>query len=332
MRFANLQFSYLFFIVIFAILLFIWENFRRKKLLERFADKNLVPLLVVSLDRRKRIIKRILILLCFLFLVLTIMRPQWGFKWHSIKRIGLDIIFAVDVSKSMLAEDIKPNRLQRTKLALSELVKKLKGERIGIVAFAGEAFLQCPLTIDYGGFLLTLNALDINTIPKDGTSISKAIAKAIESLRAGTKQSKVIILISDGEDHQGDYIKVAELAKREGIKIFCIGVGTPEGEFIPFGEDGRKVFLKDKQGAVVKTRLNELILQNIALTTEGAYIRATNNEFGLELIYREKIHKLAKRELESRMFKQYEEHFQIPLALAFLFLTLECFVKERRRD
>ncbi|MCM8823891.1 MAG: VWA domain-containing protein [Candidatus Omnitrophica bacterium] len=305
---------------------------RRKKLLEGFADKNLIPLLVVSLDIRKRILKRILILFCFLFLVLTIMRPQWGFKWQSIKRIGLDIIFAVDVSKSMLAEDIKPNRLQRTKLALSELVKKLKGERIGIVAFAGESFLHCPLTIDYDGFLLTLNALDTNTIPKGGTSISKAILKSIESLKSRFKQSKVIVLITDGEDHEGDYIKVAELAKREGIKIFCIGVGTPEGELIPLREEGKKAFLKDKEGAVVKTRLNELVLQKIALTTDGAYIRATNNDFGLELIYREKINKLAKRELESKMFKQYDEHFQIPLALAFLFLTLECFVKERRKD
>lgn len=332
MRFANIQAVQLFWLIIALIGFFFWVNAKRKKLLETFADKNLLDILLASFDIRKYRLKQVLIIAVFSLAVFSLMRPQWGFKWQEIKRKGLDILVAVDVSKSMLAEDIKPNRLERTKLALADFVKHLKGDRIGLIAFSGSAFVQCPLTVDYSGFLLSVEALDTNTIPKGGTSISSAIRQAMESYEGGLKKYKVLIIITDGEDHEGDPVKLAELAQKDGIKIFCIGIGTNEGELIPItDESGNKGFLKDRSGAVVKTRLDETTLQKIALATGGSYVRASNKEFGLDLIYKEKLSEMEKRELETKMAKQYEERFQIPLLAAFLLLGLEFLLSDRRK-
>lgn len=332
MRFADGQAAYLFWLIIAAIGFFFRVNAGRKKTLETFADKNLLATLLASFDIRKYRLKQVLIIAVLSLAILSFMRPQWGFKWQEIKRKGLDILVAVDVSKSMLAEDIKPNRLERAKLALADFVKHLKGDRIGLIAFSGSAFVQCPLTVDYSGFLLSIDALDINTIPKGGTSISSAIRQAIESYEGGPKKYKVLIIITDGEDHEGDPVKAAELAQKEGIKIFCIGIGTSEGELIPaIDESGNKAFLKDKSGAVVKSRLDETTLQKIALATGGSYIAASAKEFGLDLIYKERLSVMEKRELETKMAKQYEERFQAPLLLAFLLLSVEFVLSERRK-
>lgn len=331
MRFAGIQAVYLFWTIIALAGFFFWADARRKKALETFADKNLLAGLIASFDIRKHRLKQVLIIAALSLMIFALMRPQWGFKWHQIKRKGLDILVAVDVSKSMLAEDIKPNRLERTKLALADFVKHLKGDRIGLIAFAGSAFVQCPLTADYSGFLLSAESLDINTIPKGGTSISSAIRQAMEICEGGLKKYKVLIIITDGEDHTGDPLKAAESAKDTGIKIFCIGIGTNEGELIPvIDESGNKAFLKDGSGAVVKSRLDEAMLQKVALATGGSYVRAGAKEFGLDLIYKEKLSGMEKRELESKMAKQYEERFQIPLAIAFLLLTAEFVLSDRR--
>lgn len=332
MRFANIQAAYLFWFIIALAGFFSWANARRKRVLGTFADKNLLAGLTASFDLPKHRLKEVLIILTLALMVFALLRPQWGFKWQEIKRKGLDILVAVDVSKSMLAEDIKPNRLERTKLALADFVKHLKGDRIGLIAFSGSAFVQCPLTIDYSGFLLSVESVDMNTIPKGGTSISSAIRQATESYEGGLKKYKVLIIITDGEDHEGDPIKAAELAQKDGIKIFCIGIGTNEGELIPItDESGNKAFLKDRSGAIVKSRLDEATLQKIALATGGSYLRASAKEFGLDLIYKEKLSGMEKRELESKMAKQYEERFQIPLAIAFLLLAVEFFLSDRKK-
>lgn len=332
MRFANIQAAYLFWLIIALVGFFFLVNSRRKKILESFADKSLLATLLVSFDNRKYRLKQVLIITAFFLMVFALMRPQWGFKWQEIKRKGLDILVAVDVSKSMRAEDIKPNRLERTKLVLADFVKHLKGDRIGLIAFSGSAFVQCPLTVDYSGFLLSTETLDINTIPKGGTSISSAVRQAIESYEGGLKKYKVLIIITDGEDHEGDPVKAAESAQKEGIKIFCIGIGTSEGELIPItDENGNKAFLKDRNGAVVKSRLDEAALQKIALATGGSYVRASAKEFGLELIYKEKLSGMEKRELETKMAKQYEERFQVPLAMSFLLLAVEFLLSDRRK-
>lgn len=332
MRFANIEAAYLFWIVAALAVFLFWAGARRRRALDAFADKDLLNGLLASFDIRKHRAKKFLLVAGLFFMVLALTRPQLGFKWQEIKRKGLDILVAVDVSRSMLAEDIKPNRLERVRLALADFVKHLKGDRVGLIAFSGSAFTQCPLTVDYDGFLLSAESLDTDIIPKGGTSISSAISQAMKSYEATPNKYKVLIIITDGEDHEGGALRSAESARKEGIKIFCVGIGTKEGELIPItDESGNKEFLKDKSGAVVKSRLDEATLQKIALTTGGSYVRASAKEFGLDLIYKEKLSGMEKRELEAKMARQYEERFQIPLMLAFLLLAAEFVISERKQ-
>lgn len=326
MRFAAQNFIYGFFIVLVLAAFYFWVFKLRRIALEKFAQKALLKELLKSVDPFRQKLKITLIVLSVALIVFALMRPQWGFKWQEVKRKGLDILIAVDTSRSMLAKDILPTRLERAKLAIRDFTKNLKGDRIGLIAFSGSAFLQCPLTVDYGGFLISLDALSIDTIPKGGTSLSSAIREAIKSYSGGQKKYKVLVIITDGEDHEGDPLKAAEDAKNEGITVFCIGLGTKEGDIIPL-EGG---YLKDKEGNVVKSRLDEVTLQKIALATAGSYIRSTNSEFGLDLLYKEKLSKMEKRELESKMAKHYEERFQIPLTLALVLLLAELFISERK--
>lgn len=332
MRFGNIHAIYLLWLILALVLFYFWVLKRRRRAMEDFAQESLLSELTSSFDMRKKRLKLFLLSLAIFLSLFSLMRPQWGVHWEKVKRKGLDILIAIDTSNSMLAEDVKPNRLERSKLAVEDLIRKLEGDRIGLIAFSGTAFLQCPLTIDYNGFLLSLNDLDTHTIPRGGTSISSAIKEAIKTYKGGEKKYKILVLITDGEDHEGDAIKVAEQAKKEGIKIFCIGIGTKEGELIPImDESGHRVFLKDRRGNFVKTRLDEVTLQKIALTTGGSYVHATGAEFGLDLIYKQKLSKMEKRELKSKMAKHYEERFQIPLALSLLLLFLEPLIGERKK-
>ena len=300
--------------------------------MQKFAKGELLSEIAASFDYQKQRLKAVLVLLILLCGVLALMRPQWGFQWQELKRRGLDILIAIDTSKSMLATDVKPNRLERSKLAVKDLIKKLEGDRIGLIAFAGTAFLQCPLTVDYDGFLLALDDLSVNTIPRGGTSISQAIDVALKSYEGGQKKYKILVIITDGEDHEGDVVRAAERAHKENVKIFCIGIGTTEGELIQLTDEaGHKMFLKDKEGNVVKSRLNEELLKKIALTTGGTYVRSSGAEFGLDFIYEDKISKMEKREIKSQMAKLYDERFQIPLAIALILLVVEMFIPDTKK-
>lgn len=299
--------------------------------MESFATRDLLVHLTPSMDRNRQNIKALLILISVSAIALTLMRPQWGFEWKEVTRSGLDILIAIDTSKSMLAEDVKPNRLERSRLAVKDLIQKLHGDRIGLIAFAGSAFLQCPLTVDYSGFMLSLDDLNVNTLPKGGTSLSNAIKTAIDSYEGGKKKYKALVIITDGEDHEGNAAEWAEKAKEQGIKIFTIGIGTREGELIPVtDESGSRMFLKDRSGNIVKTSLDEKVLQDIALATGGSYVKATATEFGLDLIYEEKLSKMEKREVENKMIRKYYERYQIPLAIALLLLCIEPYIRERK--
>lgn len=332
MRFAHWNFIFGFFFVPALLFFYIWAFRLRRMTEEKFAQKELLKELLSKVNLFNQRLKAILLLFGFSLSFFALMRPQWGFHWQEIKRKGLDILIAMDTSKSMLAEDIKPNRLERSKLAVRDLVKNLKGDRIGLIAFSGSAFLQCPLTVDYNGFLISLDALDVDSIPKGGTIISEAVKEAIRSYEGGLKKYKALVVITDGEDHGGDISGVIEEAKKEGIIIFSIGIGTKEGDLIPIRQDdGRKVFLKDKNGNVIKSRLDEAALQKMALTTGGSYIRAAPTEFGLNLIYREKLSKMEKRELQAKMSKHYEERFQFPLTIALLLFLLEPLVNSSKK-
>ena len=330
MRFASLHYAYVFWLVLGLALLLTWWLRIKKEALSRFASNEVIGKLMSQTTFKRQRIKYIITLIAMVISVFALMRPQWGFQWQQVKRRGMDILIAIDTSKSMLAQDVKPNRLERAKLAVRDLVKRLKGDRVGLIAFSGTAFLQCPLTVDYSGFLLSLNDLSVNSIPRGGTSISSAIEEAISSFKNEQSKSKVLIIITDGEDHEGNPLKQAEIAKKEGIKIFCIGIGTTEGELIQFeNEHGSMEFLKDKLGNVVKTRLNEDVLKKIALATGAVYVRSSGAEFGLDLIYQQRLSKMEKREIEEKMQKRFYERFQIPLAIAILLLVIEPFISER---
>jgi Ca-activated chloride channel family protein len=331
MRFENPHFDVLVIAAIIAILFYAWSFKRRRNLAKHFVDKSLLENLASALSIKKRSVKAFLVSFAVLLAIFSLMRPQWGFKWQEVKRKGLDILVAMDVSKSMLSRDVKPNRLERAKLAVRDLVGKLRGDRIGLIAFAGSAFLQAPLTLDYGAFLLALDDLDTTIIPRPGTAIASAIQEARKVFKGPEKNFKVLILITDGEDHEGDPLKASAEAQKEGVRIYCVGVGTKEGDLIPqVGELGERGYLKDKEGKVVKSALNEDLLQKIALNTGGSYVRATGAEFGLDLLYDQKISKLEKHELERQMRKTYMERFQIFLGIAALILFLEPLISERR--
>ncbi|MDD5477473.1 MAG: VWA domain-containing protein [Candidatus Omnitrophica bacterium] len=332
MRFAQPYFILFIFIAIGLILFYTWAFRKRKKVWDKFAQESLLQELLAQVSPGRQKLKAILLVLGLLFCSFALMRPQWGFKWQELKRKGLDIIIALDASKSMLANDIKPSRLERAKLAIGDFTQNLKGDRIGLIAFAGSAFLECPLTIDYGGFLLSLENIDVNTISKGGTSISSAIKEAMRSYPAGEGKYKVLIIITDGEDHEGDPLRLAEEAKKAGIMICCIGIGTKEGELVFVEQaDGSKEFLKDSEGNAVKTRLNEEILQKIAIATAGTYIRSSNTEFGLNLLYKEKLSKMEKHEFAGKMNKLYDERFQIPLAIGLCLILLETVMSDRKK-
>jgi Ca-activated chloride channel family protein len=273
-----------------------------------------------------------MLVLAVSLMLFSLARPQWGFEWQEVKRSGIDVLIAIDVSKSMLATDVKPNRLERSKFAVKDMVKKLSGDRIGLVAFAGTAFLQCPMTIDYNGFLLALDDLNTDTIPRPGTSMTGAIRQALEAFKGPDKKYKTLVIITDGEDFEGDALKAAAQAAAEGMKIYCVGVGTSEGELIPAGyEGGGRTYLADKSGNIVKTRLNEELLKKIAISTGGSYVRATQRDFGLGLLYDKSISQIEKRDIESKMKRRYEERYQIFLAAALALLFLEGLISERRR-
>jgi len=265
---------------------------------------------------RRRLVLRLLALLC---MGLALTRPQWGSRWEEVKQRGLDIIVVLDTSKSMLAEDIKPNRLKQAQWAVRDFVKQLKGDRIGLVAFAGSSFLQCPVTIDYAAFTMMLDDIYAGIIPRGGTAIEQALRKAADSFDTKSEADRVIILITDGEDLEGDPMRMAEQLRKDNIKLFSIGVGTLEGELVPSTEG----YVKNAQGQVVKSSLNESLLEKLASETGGFYVRSAPGDFGLDRIYKLGIAGLQRNEQETRLAKVYEERFGWFAAAALFFLLAE---------
>jgi len=325
MHWASPNLSYLLGVPVAAGLILAWGIRRRRKLLQRLVNAAVIAKVTRGFQPGAYRTKALLLVIGLVLLAVALLRPQWGFEWYEVRQEGIDILVAVDVSKSMLTRDVLPDRLSRAKLALEELVRTLRGDRIGLVAFAGEAFLQCPLTIDYDGFLLSVRDLDTMTIPRPGTNIARAIDLARERFTKGSEGAdKALIIITDGESHEGDAVAAARRANEEQIKIYTIGVGTGEGELIRIiDEDGTGRFLKDAQGQVVKSRLQEAGLKEIAQASNGTYLKATPTQFGLDVIYEQKIGALEKKQGEAEREKRFSERFQIPLAAALFLLMLE---------
>ncbi len=318
--------------VLLLIVFFVLVYRHKKALLQRFGHLELIQRILPGYDKRRVIWKHILFVAAYLFLVIALADPQIGTKLEQVKRKGVDIIIALDVSNSMKAEDIKPNRLEKAKHEIAKFIDLLKGDRIGLIAFAGMAHLVCPLTLDYGAAKLFLQMMDTDLIPVQGTAIGDAIKVARKAFVQKERKHKVLILITDGEDHEGNPVKEAKEAAKEGIVIYTIGIGSPQGVPIPvYDKNGNEVgFMKDRNGNVVTTKLDMTTLQKIAFVTNGKYYIATSGQSELEKIYNE-INKMEKKELSARRFSQYEDRYQIFALLGLICILLEFFLPVRTR-
>ncbi|MFH1733148.1 MAG: VWA domain-containing protein [bacterium] len=333
MRFAEpTNFLILIGVLLLGVFLF-WAISRKKKLLARFGDMPLIMKNAPYISFARQRTKAILLVLTLSFLAVALARLQFGTHLELLKREGLDIMIALDVSNSMLAQDMKPNRLEKARQEIRSIIDRLQGDRVGLIAFAGQAFVQCPLTLDYAAAKMLLEAIDNASISVQGTSLSAAIETAVESFSRQEKKHKVLLLLTDGEDQLGGVNDVAQEARKDGIKIYTVGIGNPAGEPIPIlDRKGNQVgFKKDEAGEVIVSRLDEMTLQQIALATGGKYYHATAGELELNRIFAE-ISKLEKKELEGTLVTRYDDRFQWPLLIAMLLLIGEFFLPERKKQ
>jgi len=305
----------------------VWAWRRRQRALAAFVEAVLQPIVSPDVDPRRRRLRAGLLVTSALLLVVALAGPMWGFRWEQVERRGIDLVIALDTSRSMLAGDVKPNRLARAKLGVRDLVAAAHGDRLALVPFAGTAFLQCPLTLDTGAFLQSLDAVEVGIIPRGGTALAAAIDASLAAFEGREANHQAVVLITDGESHEGDLDGAIARAKERGVRIFTVGIGTAEGELLP-GEGS--TFLKDRKGQLVKSRLDQATLERIAVDTGGVFLHAAGAGLGLTELYRDHIATLDERELESTLERRYEVRYQIPLALAFLLLLLEPLLGDRR--
>ncbi|MEP6884641.1 MAG: VWA domain-containing protein [Gammaproteobacteria bacterium] len=312
----------------------LWRRYdvRQYAALSRFVSAHLREQLTRSVSIARRRAQRGLMLAALALLFVALAGPLVGFRWEQITRRGNEIVFAVDTSRSMSTPDVKPDRLTRAKLAIDDFTNKLDGDAIGLVAFAGDAFLVCPITLDYGAFHESLGAIDINSIPRGGTNIASAIREAQAALRRRRGSDKILILVTDGEDLEGDALIAAQAAAREdSLKIYTIGVGTAQGDLIPLPSDRGSGFVKDDSGAFVKSRLDEPTLKSIATATGGLYAPLGAQGQGFDTIYQAGLASMLKHDLASRRQRIYIERYQWPLAGSLALLLLSMFIGNRRR-
>ena len=309
-----------FFVVIQAVVLKL-----RKKRIRKFGDEALVSRLMPSYSEGKTWIRLVLFSIGFIFFIIGLSRPQIGARLKEHETKGAEIMIVLDVSNSMLAEDYSPNRLERAKLAISRLVDKLRDERIGLIVFAGNSFVQLPITTDYVSAKMFLNSISTESVPVQGTAMGDAISTAMKSFSLQSEKSRAVIVITDGENHEDDPVSAAQQAAELGVRVFTIGVGSPEGKPIPFEGE----LLKDKNGDIVVTRLDESILRDVADTGNGLYVRAGTSEFGLNPVINE-IKKMEDEKYSSVVFEEYDEQFMNFFAIALIFFVLEMLIGDRK--
>ena len=332
MNFANKPMLTLMAVVLPLLGLFFWWSWRRrKKLMSEFVQSKLLSELTIGLSERRRLIRKVLLGLACALLLLALARPQFGYDWEEVRQRGRDIIVAIDTSRSMLAQDVAPNRLQRAKLATLDLLALAKQDRMALIAFAGSAFLQTPLTLDDEAFRQCLKILDVDIIPEGGSSLRSAIQTALTAFSREELNHKVLVILSDGEDHEQDAVEAAKEAAAKGLKIFTVGVATPAGELIQLiDQNGNKSFLKDDQGNVVKSRLNENLLREVAAAGGGFYL-PLRGATTMQVLYEKGLAQLPTTDSTSRLVKQYKERFQWPLGCAILLLIMEVFFREAKK-
>ena len=324
--FADIQYLWLLLLVpVFPVAYAIFRKMRRRRM-EKLGDKALMERLMPSWSRSRGWWQVSFFSLGFAFFVIGLSRPLIGAKLKEHETKGAEVVIALDVSNSMLAQDYSPNRLERAKLAIARIVDKLRDDRIGLVVFAGGAYVQLPVTTDYVSAKMFLNSISTESVPVQGTALGEAINTSARSFSAQSEKSRAIIVITDGENHEDDPVGAARNAAEMGIRVFTIGVGSPEGKPIPLKEGG---LLKDRNGEIVVTRLDEDILKQVAEVGGGAYVRAGNSEFGLNPIIDE-IRKMESEKFNSVVFEEYDEQYMYFFAIALVFFILEGLIGQRK--
>jgi Ca-activated chloride channel family protein len=328
-KFEHTIYFYAFAIIPVMMVMVIWYFISRAKKLRKIGDPELVRELVPYSSKRKRVIKTILFLLATSSLILAICNLQTGSKLREVKREGADVIVCLDVSNSMLAQDLSPNRLMRAKYALEKMIDMLEGDRLGLVIFAGEAYVQLPITTDYNAAKMFLESISPGMVPIQGTNLEAAIHKASESFSNDEGKNRAIILITDGENHESAAVDAAEEAHKKGIMINTIGIGSQNGVPIPLVENGViKGYRRDKEGQTVVTKLNIDLLKTIASKADGVFVQASQADLGLKAVL-DKISELDKSQLESKMYTDYEDQFQWFIGLALILYFIEFLISER---
>lgn len=333
LRFENPQYLYWLLIIPVLVAIYVLIRLWNKRQFGRFANVKLRGYLVPMFSNARANTKFVIFNLIIALLIIGAANLQSGSKMEKVKREGIDLFLCVDISNSMHAEDIAPNRLERSKQAISKLISKLGGDRIGIIVFAGNAYVQLPITTDYSAAKMFLSTVDTDLIPTQGTEIGRAIELAIKSF-GENEHNKAIVIISDGEDHEnGDAVKAAQDAAKYGIKIYTIGMGLDEGAPIPlYNKYGKKTgYKKDKDGNIIITKLDDHILRQIAEIGDGLYVRASNSNVGLDKIY-EDINKTEKSEIESSVFTDYDDQFQWFVGAAILLLIIEILLSSGKKE
>ncbi len=328
-RFGNSEYLWGLLIIPMLTFFFIWSRIARKKALRRFGSMNILKELMPFASKNRPVVKFFVLMLALAFIITGIARPQFGSKLKKVKREGVELVIALDVSNSMMAEDIQPNRLERAKRAISRLVDRLKDDKIGLIVFAGDAYTQLPITSDYNSAKLFLNSVNTQIVPKQGTAIGAAINLAIRSFTPNGEANKAIVVITDGENHEDDPISAAQVAVENGIIVHAIGMGLPQGSPIPVLRSGQKDYLKDRDGNVVITKLDEQMLEKVAVAGSGIYVRANNAQIGLNALFDE-INKMEKQEMESRVYSEYDDQFQYFFAIGLFLILLEFVILERK--
>ena len=329
-RFANHNLLYLFGLIPVLIIFYIVIRQIQKRNIKRFTEESFIDNLMPFRSNARNNIKFIILLLVISSMIIALARPQFGSKLLDVKRQGIEMIIALDVSRSMMAEDIKPNRLERAKQAIISLINKMQDDKIGMIVFAGDAYTQLPITSDYISAKVFLSNINTDIVSKQGTAIASAIDLGAKSFTQDEKASKVIIIISDGENHEGDAVQSAQMAAEKGIKVFTIGMGSPQGSPIPLRSGmSQGGFLKDRQGGVVISRMDATMLSQIAAAGNGEFYSASTGNIGLMQLYN-KLNKLNKSEVESKVYSEYDDQFFYFIALALILIFIDYLIVERK--
>ncbi|MFW6224386.1 MAG: VWA domain-containing protein [Bacteroidota bacterium] len=329
-RFEHPALLYALVLVPLLLLIHYFSNRRLKKRLNRLADHPLHEKLAPSASFSRRNWKHAFFLLALIFLILAAANPQIGSRMKKAKRTGIDLVIALDVSNSMLAQDIKPNRLTNARRAIDRLIGRLEGDRLGLVIFAGNAYSHLPITTDYSAAKMFVQSVNTDIVPTQGTAIGEAIEQSISAFGDDSENNKAIIIISDGENHEDNAVKMAEKAADEGIVVHTIGMGSISGAPIPVSSrNGAEHYKQDETGNTVISQLNQEMLQEIASAGNGTYITANNTRAGVNKLY-DKIREMEQHEFETRVYADYEDRFQYPLALALLLILIEHLMYNRK--